>query len=92
MKETILHGPHCTCKSTVYRYVKGKKSDKSNHNTKYHPVEVDSDGCCIHCGYYAVFNHRLCQHNVERVTNSVLTDKNYRTARDRENGIAFLGL
>jgi len=46
MKETTLHGPHCTCKSGKVRHRTGRKAEEVNLHLKFHPTETDSDGVC----------------------------------------------
>ena len=92
MKETTLHGPHCSCKSGKVRHRVGYKPEEVNLHLKFHPTQVDSDDRCVHCGHYAIFNHKICQHDVVRITDSTLKDINYKAARSREMGRAFLGL
>ena len=36
----------CSCKSN--------KSEHKHHHTTFSETEVDSDGVCLKCGYYAV--------------------------------------
>lgn len=37
---------YCNCKTISVK----------NYKSKFHPTKVDSEGVCLDCGYYAVFN------------------------------------
>jgi hypothetical protein len=47
---------YCTCK-------KGERLPHDYQHTKYHETEVDKEGICVYCGYYA-FTRASIQHEL----------------------------
>ena len=47
---------YCTCK-------KGERLPHDYQHTKYHETEVDKEGVCVYCGYYA-FTRAAIQHEL----------------------------
>ena len=47
---------YCTCK-------KGERVPHDYQHTKYHETEVDKEGLCVYCGYYA-FSRASVQHEL----------------------------
>ena len=56
---------YCTC-------TKEMKTPHDYQHTKYYPTEVNKDGACIHCGYYAFtrasVKHELFPRHGKKVT------------------------